>query len=266
MLSSFYSTNSPMSPDGKVPICKNCIKSEIDETNVNSVKNMLRQIDKPFIASEWQKCLNSGKEPFGWYLRQISALPQYKNLTYDDSVDGEVNTLEYQKSNDIAITEDQIYEKPSIEILKKWGTGFSNKEYYDLEKTWSEMIRANDISTPQHYDALELYCSLKVKAKRALEADDVKTFQTLNREFNEVQKNSGFRPIDRKSGSESSGIRNFSTIWEEVETDGFIEPWDIEFSQDIVDRTIQYMLNYQLKIMNMGQLAEPPEDTPKVGE
>lgn len=255
-----------MFSDGKVPICKQCIKDDLDETDVNSVKKVLRQIDKPFIAIEWQKCLNSGKEPFGWYLRQISALHQYKDLTYDDSVDGEVDTLNYKNTNDLDISDDDIYEKATPDVKRKWGTGYSDKEYYELEQTWKDMITSNDINTPQHKKNLKLYCKLAVRVERALEDGDIKTFEMLNKQFSELQKNSGFRPIDKRSGSESAGIRSFSAIWEEVESDGFIEPWDLEFSQDVIDKTIIYMSNYTRKILDLGQIISVPADAPKIGD
>lgn len=262
----FYSSSSSMFPDGRVTICKSCIQNELDITNIDSVKKVLRQIDRPFLATEWQKSLDSGKEPLGWYLRKVSALHQYKSLTYEDSIDGEVSTLKYKNDNDYDIADEDIYDKATTDIKRKWGTGYTDKQYFELENTWGEMIRANDISTPQHKTQLELYCKLKLSMNKAIEEQDWSTLDKVGKQFDNVVKNSGFRPIDKISGSESSGIRNFSTIFEEVERDGFIEPYKIEFEQDIIDKTIMYLANYTRKLMNIGQLVEPPEDTPKVGE
>jgi hypothetical protein len=259
----FYTSDSPLFEDGRVPLCKKCIQDEINVADINTVKKMLRQIDKPFIAIEWQKCLESGKEPFGWYLRQISSLHQYKGMGYEDSIDGKVDAYGYKLQNDL-LTEDDIFEKPTIEIIRKWGTGYSNKEYYELESTWKEMSDANDISTPQHRKQLIYYCKIAILLDRAIDEGDPQKIERLNKQFLEIQKNSGFRPIDRKNGSESSGIRSFGVIFEEVERDGFIEPWDIEVTQDIVDKTILYMANYTRKLLNMDSLYEVPDDAPQV--
>jgi hypothetical protein len=264
--SNFYASNSPMFADGRVTICKSCIKASVDVTDVDSVKRMLSRIDRPYIAKEWQSCLNSGREPFGWYLRKISGLTQHNKLGFNDSrdTDEKIDSRQYKYDND-QLTEDDIFEKPTIDVLRKWGTNFSNKEYYELEKLWEEMDRANDISTPQHKQQLKNYCKLSVLIDRALEENDIKTFEALNKQFTEIQKNSGFRPIDRKSGSESAGIRSFSVIFEEVERDGFITPDPLQFPQDIVDKTIVYMLNYQRKLLHMESLIEPPDDAPYEG-
>ena len=262
----FYASDSPMFHDGRVPLCKKCIQDQIDVTDVNSVKKILRQIDKPFIASEWQKCLKSGKEPFGWYLRQISSLHQYKGMGYEDSVDGQVDSFSYKIQNDIELSEDEIYEKPSLEIIRKWGTNYSNKEYYELENMWKEMTSANDISTPQHRKQLMYYCKVAILLDRAIDSSEEGKIEKLNKQFLEIKKNSGFRPIDRKNGSESTGIRSFGVIFEEVERDGFIEPWKVEITQDIVDKTILYMQNYTRRLLNMDTLYEVDDDVPQVGD
>lgn len=263
----FYQTETPMFADGVVPICKACIKIEVNEGGLEAVQRILRQIDKPLIMGVWNSAVTSGKEPFGWYIRQINSLGQYKGLGYADSSGAELfkkSPLLIESKEDEE--EDELYDKPTLEVKRKWGAGYSNKEYYDLEKTWDDMMRANAIETPQHETNLELYCQLKIKVKRALENDDNNAFKVLNKEFQEVSKNSGFRPIDKLSGSESAGIRSFSAIFEEVEKDGFIEPYPLEFNQDIVDKTIMYLSNYTRKLLQMEQLIEPQDDTPQMYE
>jgi hypothetical protein len=258
----FYATESPLFPDGKSPICKECIQEQIEVEGLEAVQRILRQIDRPFNVSEWNKAVTSGKEPFGWYLRSINSLPQYKGRGYSDSVGGsEKPFVNYED-----MEESELYGTPSLDVKRKWGLGYSNKEYYELENLWTEMMDKNDIQTPQHKKDLSLYCKLTVLVDRALENNNTTDFEKLNRQLTEVKKNSGFRPIDKKSGSESAGIRNFSTIFAEIESEGFIEPYPIEFNQDIVDRTIMYLGNYTRKLLQMEQMIVPPDDTPQVDE
>ena len=89
-------------------------------------------------------------------------------------------------------------------------------------------------------------------------------FAKVHTEYQKLLQSSGLRPIDKIGGAEAAGIRSFGQIYEELEKDGFIKPELIEESQDIVDRTIQYILNYTLKLLNKEVLTEPPLDTPKV--
>jgi hypothetical protein len=257
----YYATESPLFPDGKAPICKDCIKEQTDVGGLDAVKRILRQIDRPFNVVEWNKAVSSGKEAFGWYLRSINALPQYKGKGYEDSLgDGRAFANELEKQ------EDELYGTASIETMRKWGTGYSSKEFYELEKLWDEMMTSNTIETPQHKMDLLQYCKLTVLTNRALESGDYANYEKLNKQLTENKKNSGFRPIDKISGSESAGIRSFSQIFEEVERDGFIEPYPIEFNQDIIDKTIMYMMNYTRKLLQMEQLVNPPDDTPQMYE
>jgi hypothetical protein len=101
---------------------------------------------------------------------------------------------------------------------------------------------------------------------KALTEGDYAGYEKLSRQFTELQKSSGFRPIDRKSSDEAHGIKSFSQIFAEVESNGYVEPLNVDDveNQDIVDRSIQYILNYTRKVLGMEKLSEPPSDTPKI--
>lgn len=265
----FYASNSPMF-DGRVPICKNCMKDIVNPNDLTTVKNVLRQIDKPFLTAVWNKALDSDKDTFGVYMRTISSLPQYKNLTNADSIEHEMSHTahvtpkrqvadEYQDDDlvgDFVVTQ---------ELLLKWGTGYDAAEILRLETLYTQMIDTHDISAPQHKELLKLMCKLNLKMEKCLENNDYNGFSKLHDQYQKLLASSGFRPIDRKSGDEVTGMRTFSQIFEEVERDGFIEPWDIEVSQDIVDKTLQFLINYQKKLLHQEILIQPPHDTPRVG-
>jgi hypothetical protein len=80
---------------------------------------------------------------------------------------------------------------------------------------------------------------------------------------------SKFRAMDLTDATKTGGIRGFGQIYAEVEKDGFIPPWEDYakikgVDQDIIDKTIMYILNYTLKLNKIPQFIEPPEDTPKI--
>lgn len=278
----FYVTDNIMFKDGRIPFCKRCIKEMVDETDINSVKNFLRQVDKPLIIEEWKKCMESDKATVGWYLRQISSLHQYKGMTYEDSNDREKKKQSASKSvvrEDLEYVEDKVDSVTSIEtedgyvieitpdIVRKWGSGYSNSQYIELEQTWYDMMRQNKIETVQHKNELKTYCKLLIKRDMALENDEYDDFSKLSQRFNELVKSAGFRPIDKVSGTDEAGLKSFGQITAEVEKDGFIEPAPYTgTSQDIIDKTIMYLLNYQLKLHNMQTLIKPPSDTPKIDD
>ena len=128
------------------------------------------------------------------------------------------------------------------------------------------MKMAHNIVTPQHIKALIMMCKMQLKMDIFLENDDMASFEKLHRQYQALLQSSGLRPIDKVGGDEATGMRSFSAIFEEVEKDGFIEPIPIKAKQDIVDKTIMYIMNYTLRLLNQTILIEPPIDTPKVGD
>lgn len=168
--------------------------------------------------------------------------------------------------NKVNKVKENVSFKITPEMVVKWGENFSDSQLYQLESFFVAMNEANDIKTPQHIESLKLLCKLNVLQNKALEEGQVNDFKNLNTQFNKLMETSGLRPIDKKAGGESAGIRTFGQIWEEIEKDGFIEPYPYQEKQDIIDKTIMYIGNYTRKLMNMQSMSSPPDDTPVVDE
>lgn len=283
--SQFYSISSPLFADGKMPFCKKCLKDMMPENDLEKVYSILRQIDKPFLIDIWESAKADKNSTVGIYFKNINSLKQFRDLGWKDSIftsaknrsaneseeveiHNDVTQKEESNSYDLnSITEIEDKDVGTIKITKelksKWGSN-SSSDILEMEKLYLEMMKANDISSPQHKKELQFYCKLSVLADRALDEGDFAGYEKLFRQLDSLKKSAGFRAIDRLSGSEATGIRSFSQVYEEIEKNGFIEPKPIKERQDIVDRTIMYILNYQLKLLNAEQLVAPPSDTPKL--
>lgn len=252
--------------DGRLAICKTCLDELVDMNDVKSLIEIMRRIDRPFIKSEYEASITANK-PFGEYMRRL-AMRQNRGMTYEDSqFDDSLSKYKAKTADELdkkIKVEDVISFKATPEIIARWGSGYSESDLFQLEQFFKEMKDANDITTPQHLESLKLTCKLNFKQNKALDEGDFTAFKHLNTQYNTVLKDSGFRPIDRQSSGEASGIRTFSQIWEEIERDGFIEPYPYQEKQDIVDKTIMYTGNYTRKLLNVSSMTEPPSDTPKV--
>jgi hypothetical protein len=265
----FYSSNSNMFPEGRVPICKECLKKLVIPDDISSVKRILRQIDKPFIKDVWDKAVTSPKETFGDYMRMILSLPQYKSMNYDDSSREDIVEAHIFAGDE---EDEEVYDMPeedfnvTPDMVFKWGNKYRKNDYRRLEDLYTRMTQTHDINAPQHKELLKLMCKLNLKMEKCLENDDINGFSKLHAEYQKLLASSGFRPIDRKSGDEATGLRSFSAIFEEVEKDGFIDMPPVTLKQDLVDKCIMYILNYQRKLLNIETLHKPPEDTPKVDD
>lgn len=266
VMNSFYSTNSKMFPDGKVPFCKNCILDQVDENDISSVKRILRQIDKPFIQMVWASAKNSEKDTFGSYMKMINSLPQYKKMTYEDSVESIIPLTKDEDEEEVddydvdeMETEDGVI-KVTQDVRLKFGLGYKNDEYIKMEKFYRDMRATNTIIEPNHIEMLIEICKVNVQKDRALRENNVGDYKKLSDASKTLIADAGFRPADKVSGSEAVGIRTFSQIFLEIEKEGFIEPAPIEVHEDILDRTIMYLSNYTRRLLNMDVLTQPQDD------
>lgn len=267
LVKDFYTSYSPFHKHTeKLHVCKQCVWDFIGD-DINKLKQALRMIDKAFLIdlynSSVEEAEKTNKHRMRIYMKNI-VMPQYREFTWDDSdFEGHKKTQRTNNFNDGNNQESDINLANKDELIVKWGEGYSDLELQRLEKFYGEMLRANDIQTPQHRAQLELLCKVYLEQNNALSDKKFGDFKNLNMQYSQILRDSGFRPIDRQSGGESAGIRTFSQIWEEIERDGFIKPADIEENQDIVDKTIMYMGNYTRKLLNMNSMSSPPSDTPR---
>lgn len=268
-VTSFYSSDSIMFSDKKVPICKQCVKDMIDLNNIDTLKQVLQKIDKPFIASVWKSAEENKSETVGQYFKMINSFPQYKGMSYSDSVlGGEELTGIYNDTFDKVEEIDQLEtEYGTIKVDKdsviKFGGGFSKMEYLQMEKFYQEMARTHDINTPQLKQQLVMMCKVKTQLNRAIESGNSGDIKKLSDVWESLMKSSGFRPIDTKNSADSHNIKSFSQIFELVEQKGYIPPYNLDEDMDLVDRAIITMQNYTRTLMGLGKIDELSKESEK---
>ena len=252
--------------NGVYPYCKKFIKETVTNDdgsiNIDKLQDILRQIDAPFLIDYWHISVDSGGDIVGQYFKNLK-LKQNRYLTWknsmfapdDDDEGANCNNYNTVNNDDFNITPEMLY---------RWGENYNKSELMYLEKFYNDMHITHTIVTPQHEKALIMICKLQLKMDQYLESDDMTGFSKTHSEYQKLLQSSGLRPIDKLGGAEASGMKSFSQVFEEIEKDGFIKPAPIKENQDIVDKTIQYIMNYTLKLLNQQTLTEPPIDTPKV--
>jgi hypothetical protein len=265
----FYNSKSDMySGLGKIPICKECLKSMVDYSDIESVYKVLQQIDVKFDFVYWKKAEESDLETFGRYITMANSLPQFEGMSWKDSVFKKEKASESVESkNDKDEDEFQI----TSDLIKKWGRNFQSDDYFKLEDFYNKMMISNKIESPQDETYLKKLSMISLKMDKELEEGNYAQVKQLGDLFSKYMADSKFRAMDQTDASKTGGLRTFSQIYAEVEKDEFIPPWE-EYrkvkglEQDIVDKTIMYILNYTLKLSKVSQMTEPPSDTPKIEE
>jgi hypothetical protein len=266
----FYNTNSVLSVDGKLNICKTCVKSMIDYNKIETVYKILQLLDIPFIYSYWRSALESNPDkPWNTYIRIAnSKMNEFKKGTWKDS------KFEPDSINPVKLNmEQQVTFKNNFDVTQemvlKWGNKYEPEDYYILERFYNEMERTNNIETTQDMVYLKKLAVISLKMDKELEEGNYDEVKKLGDLFSKYMADSKFRAMDKTDADKTGGIRRFGDIYAEVEKDGFIPPWEYYqkingAKQDIVDKTIMYILNFMLKFNKMGKLTETPIDTPNI--
>lgn len=268
---SFYISYSKNHANGTLFYCKNFIKKKSYEgstrdVNLDGFQRMLRQLDLPYLDELLvSSAEENSNDPVGIYFRMINTLPQYRGLTWSNSIFA--NEPQHSKGSS---TEDDIieYKIDMRQAISRWGKEYNKEQLVELEKFYIKMENANRIETPQHKFYLEKLAIISMKMNEELKAGNYAQVKQLGDLFSKYMADSQFRAIDKTDADRQGGIRTFSAIYEEVEKDGHIPPWEKYrkikgLSQDVLDKTIMHIENFTLRFNKAEVMVAPPRDTPQ---
>ena len=271
----FYNSNSPLFPNGKANLCKKCIQDMIDIDNIQTVYDVLQMLDLPFLHQYWISAKEKNTEnPWGVYIRMCnSGLNEFKGKRYKDSIfdgDGNTNRANANTFSFNDIEKDILSEfRPTKDMLLRWGTKYTAEQYIKLENFYTDMKEKNNIETPQEEDYLKKLAVISMKMDEELENGNYSQAKSLGDLFSKYMADSKFRAMDKTEADKTGGIRSFSSIYAEVESDDFIPPWEHyrkikNLTTDIVDKCIMHMENFTLRLNRAERMNEPPSDTPEL--
>lgn len=261
----FYKSFSSNHANGRLFFCKDFMREKCYDKHGNIVKEdfrrLMRQLNLAYIPSLIDEAIEKNRDPMGAYFSTYNGLSQYRGMTWEDGE--EINNAAYEYDGEVQNTPEMDSFVLTANMIRRWGQAYEKHEVMKLEHLYNEIAETHDIKTPQHRTALVMICKLQLKMDTFLDNGDIDQYSKHHKEYQTLMKTSGLRPVDRAGTDEETGMRSFSQIFEEVERDGFIKPDKTRESQDIVDKTIQYMGNYTRKLLNKNVMTEPPTDTPK---
>lgn len=260
----FYISYNPLHATKKLPYCKECIQKMSLDVNGNiSVDNLqktLKLIDRPFIQELWEVSIEENpKTPVGTYFKNLG-LTQNRYLTWKDSI-FENEDIKRKLENSTVIIDD--------EVITFWGRNWESDEYIRLETFYREMIDMNKPETPQDKDYIKKIAKLSIQIDKAIESGNSTSAKSLGDLYSKYMSDARLRTSDMSEADKAGGIRRFCDIFSEVEKDDFIPPWEYYrkingAKQDIVDKTIMFILNFMLKFNKSEKLTTPPFGTPRL--
>ena len=258
-LTDYYKSYSPLDKiDGRLRVCKTCLKNESDIDNIESVKNILRMVDKPFNIYLWESALTKS-EVIGEYFKLINA-KDYRHDTWEQSI-FEKEDMEKEVIHNDRLSIENIDEELLDELKEKYGHGYPDEEYVLFEKKFINLKPSFQLPTTMHEEYLREYCVNKVKetiAKAKGEFKEAKEWSAMAKESAEAGK---LKPSQMSKADLSQGLDGFGQLARMVEEHQDIIPLLPKFIQqpkDKVDITLWLYINYirDLKGMNDAKYEE----------
>ena len=244
---------------GILPFCKQCcINKGLDENgnvNLDKFKQLLMQVDRPYIHSLF--VANMNKYPkvasaIGFYFKDLG-LVQNRNLRYKDSL------FEGNNSNDI---EQNINITPLANItnadrnrlVDRWGYGYTDEELYSFEKKYDLLKNNYPQKTAMHTEALLTYIRYRVKEEMSTAKGDVGEAQKWGGLADKASERAKINPSQLSKADLTGGLNGFGELARAVEKAvDIIEilPKFKEKPQDSVDFTLWCYINYCRRMKNL---------------
>lgn len=220
----------------RYPICKECIQKEVEQRKNDrepsheceeSVKNVLRKMDRMWDVNFYRECVKSSQEgmnekvrpsPFSTYITALQSLPQYKGKTWTDSVfDGD------NESSDGSINENSYFIKAA---KRNFGKDYSLDDLNFLEtefEDWKAKYECNTKAQEEIFKTLAFNQLAQKKARLNHQPTDklVKEFQALMNTGNITPKQTGMDSM--------ADAQTFGTLIEKWEQEKPIPEPDPEF-------------------------------------
>ncbi|MCY8176558.1 hypothetical protein [Bacillus inaquosorum] len=252
--SGFYNSRSKLYEKiGKVPICKSCLKKNIDYNDMDSVYTVLQQIDVKFDPLYWEQAVQRKTDTFSAYMTMANSLKQFNGTGWKDSI------LEEQQGK-VSDTETQLdsLEEVSDEIIDKWGIGYTVDEYHQFERKYNKLIRNYGEKTALHTEGLLSYIRFRVKEELATAKGEVKEAKEWGQMASKAATDAKINVSQLSKSDISGGVDVLSQLFEAVETELGIIPLLPRLTAqpyDDADLIIWAIINYYRRLEDKEKVA-----------
>jgi hypothetical protein len=239
----FFLSNSDLHSDGRYPVCKLCLKENLDIDNLKSVQDLLTQINRPFLMDLWISSVDEGnktnKDAFGLYMKNVQF--NFKNLTWKDSV------FEIQHVKENINVNEILKNEITDDLIHKWGIGYDKDEYLAFERKYNMLKNNYQEKTAMHTEALLTYIRYRVKEEISTAKNDMKSAKEWGQLAQKAAQDAKINPSQLSKSDLSDGLDTFGQLVRTVEQAVDIIPILPKFKekpQDKPDFTLWCYVNY----------------------
>lgn len=180
---------------GLYPLCKKQLmematdydkKENVRVDNREKTIKVFQMLNIPFIDSVYQSALQTTQEAVGeknratayqHVLTIVKSLPQYKGLTFENSEFGDLGNPDDEQLSK---------RKPRREIVKLFGSGFSNEDYLYLQDQYDDWCARTQVDSKSQQTYVAQICMqlLDIYKDRKLNKDVTKKLESLDKLMN----------------------------------------------------------------------------------
>lgn len=250
----FYTSNSNLfsSNKNRLFLCKDCVNERYEELiekymdELKALYHLCMSLDVYYnndLATKMYAKINmDGKGNLAkLYFSKIMSLPQYKGKT---SIDSDMIILDESILKDLVIEEDTLEFNVTPAILKRWGRGYTNEEYQELEERYHEWLDNHDHDTLATEKLFREIVELEILKNKARQNNDTKSFKDFSELLSKKMGDANIKPTQKKALVDGEN-ETLGTLIEEIEkTEPILLPSE-EFED--VDKIYHYIKTFFVK-------------------
>lgn len=147
----YYRSNNKMYQKiGRIPICKDCLFKKINLDDMQTVYDVLRELDIMFHYEYWEAAVKSKVNTFGKYMSMANSLPSFEGSSWNDSMFTPMNEAEVKVAEIIENTDeiDISGERNKQDVLRMLGYDpFEGEAEQDKRHLYNKFVEMLDEST-----------------------------------------------------------------------------------------------------------------------
>ena len=227
------------------PFCKDCVNKLIDINNLQTIYDVLKVLDTPFIMDVWNEVCNSGTENYiGEYLKAINFTyrKKYSNQGFGDSVfeltSEDVNEDLQNALDDIPVWNEEWQGKYTKKELQ-----FLNQYYEDLQSDFKIITRNHkDYARKIAQASLAMNNAFNQMKEHPEDKDAVGAYKAASSTFDMLSKSAQFAESQR--GANDVALGCFGRVFDAVEKHNWV-PEYIPVDEDMYDKLLKQFSNIE---------------------
>lgn len=233
-------SNNPLSGG---TICFECIKENLNYTNIEHADFFCRTYNLPFKPDAWiELAKTEGAEVFKTYTTLILTEQEDKqNLVYTTTTrDLWMQTnREWEKCRSFTQALNRIKPIKESYIERgwiKWGEQYTFEELIKLDSIYSKTLKANNITNPMQKEAVKTLCKLQIEMDEAIRAKDPKAIKDFSSAYSTFAKQADLETMINQTKTDD--ITTVAELYQYMEDQGFVFKFHDGYDRDEVDRAI----------------------------